>query len=87
VTNAIVHGFGTVRVLADYDGTRVRVEVHDQDSAVPEAHVTHATQLDEHGRGLQLIAMIADSWGTKRTSAGKAVWIELTAAGVAPLPH
>jgi anti-sigma regulatory factor (Ser/Thr protein kinase) len=87
VTNAIVHGAGTVRVVADFDGTRLRVEVHDQDPAAPEAHVTHASQLDEHGRGLQLIAMIADSWGTKRTPEGKAVWIELTAAGVAPLPH
>jgi hypothetical protein len=86
VTNAIVHGVGIVRVVADYDGTRIRVEVHDEDPAAPQAHVTHATALDEHGRGLQLIAMIADSWGTTSTPAGKCVWIEFAAAGVAPLP-
>jgi anti-sigma regulatory factor (Ser/Thr protein kinase) len=86
VTNAILHGVGAVRLVADYDGTRIRVEVHDHDPNAPEAHVTAATQLDEHGRGLQLIAMLADSWGTRRTDVGKAVWIELAAAGAPPLP-
>ena len=29
---------------------------------------------DERGRGLQLVAMLADRWGTRPTPAGKAVW-------------
>ena len=87
VTNAIVHGTGTVLVVAHWDGARIRVEVHDQDPSGPQAHVTAATQLDEHGRGLQLIAMLADSWGTDSTDAGKSVWIELAAAGAPPLPY
>ena len=86
MTNAIVHGVGNVLVVADWDGVRIRVEVHDQDSRGPQAHVTAATQLDEHGRGLQLIAMLADSWGTTHTESGKLVWIELAAAGAPPLP-
>ena len=86
VTNAIIHGMGTVVVVADWDGVRIRVEVHDEDPNGPSAHVTAATQLDEHGRGLQLIAMLADSWGTTQTNAGKSVWIELAAAGAPPLP-
>jgi anti-sigma regulatory factor (Ser/Thr protein kinase) len=85
VTNAVVHGLGAVRVLADYDGTRLRVEVHDHHPIPPRPHVTAGPDLDEHGRGLQLVAMLADSWGSTRTFDGKVVWIELTAAGPAPL--
>ena len=29
---------------------------------------------DEHGRGLQLVALLADRWGTRPTEHGKAVW-------------
>lgn len=86
VTNAVLYATGPVQVLWDYDGVRVRVEVHDRDPNPPRAHVTAATDLDEHGRGLQLVAMLADSWGSTRTTAGKAVWIELAAAGSPPLP-
>jgi len=86
VTNAVVHASGAVQVLADYDGVRVRVEVHDEDPGTPHAHVTAPTELDEHGRGLQLVAMLADKWGSTATSAGKAVWIEFAAAGPSPLP-
>ena len=87
VTNAVVHGLGAVRVFADYDGTRLRVEVHDHDPIPPRPHVTAGADLDERGRGLQLVAMLADSWGSARTFDGKVVWIELTAAGPAPLPR
>jgi hypothetical protein len=85
VTNAVMHAAGPVQLVADYDGSRVRVEVHDEDPGLPQPHVTAPTELDEHGRGLQLIAMLADSWGSLATAAGKAVWIELAAAGPAPL--
>jgi hypothetical protein len=30
--------------------------------------------LQEHGRGLQLVARVADRWGTRPTTTGKAVW-------------
>ena len=85
VTNAVLHATGLVQVLADFDGTRLRLEVHDEDSSPLRAHVTAPTELDEHGRGLQLVAMLADSWGTTMTNGGKAVWIELAAAGPPPL--
>lgn len=86
VTNAVVHGIGPVQVHGAFDGSRIRVEVQDNAAAVPEGRVTAATELDEHGRGLQLIAMLADSWGTTPTPTGKTVWIELAAAGPPPLP-
>lgn len=86
VTNAVVHGLGVVRVVAEYDGERLRVEVYDHDPIPPRPHVTAGIDLDEHGRGLQLIAMLSDSWGSARTFDGKVVWVELTASGPAPLP-
>ena len=85
VTNAITHAVGPVRVVADFDGDRVRVEVHDNSPDGPRARVTPPSDLDEHGRGLQLIAMLADRWGSTGTSTGKAVWIELAVAGPSPL--
>ena len=36
------------------------------------------TPEDEHGRGLQLVALIADRWGTRPTAEGKAVWCVLS---------
>lgn len=86
VTNAVIHGFGPVQVRGSFDGYRVRIEVQDDATAVPRAHVTAATELDEHGRGLQLIAMLADDWGTAGTATGKSVWVELATAGAPPLP-
>lgn len=85
VTNAVVHGVGPVRLVADFDGDRVRIEVHDREPHGPRAHVSAATDLDEHGRGLQLVAMLADRWGSLGTADGKVVWIELAAAGASPL--
>jgi hypothetical protein len=33
---------------------------------------------DVHGRGLQLVAQIADQWGTRPTPGGKSVWCVLS---------
>ncbi|WP_107440210.1 ATP-binding protein [Streptomyces sp. 142MFCol3.1] len=49
-------------------------EVSDTSPSAP--HVTHARTIDESGRGLFIIASVAEQWGTRYTSDGKIVWAE-----------
>ena len=84
VTNAIRHGAAPVRLSAGLLHLAVlRVEVHD--STVPsddpdDLAVRHAADDDEGGRGLQLVDVLADTWGWRPAEAGgKRVWFELGA--------
>ncbi|MFD6490240.1 ATP-binding protein [Streptomyces sp. NPDC060188] len=56
---------------------RVRVWVTDASDALPAPR--NASLDDESGRGLALVAMLADDWGAARREAGigKTVWFEL----------
>ncbi|MEV5874275.1 ATP-binding protein [Streptomyces sp. NPDC052101] len=82
-TNALVHG--TVAdhgflVRLDADEEVVRLEVHDSRHRHPEAR--QAADTDLSGRGLVLVAALADGWGVKdRTPIGKIVWSCFKAAG------
>jgi len=76
-TNALVHGVPPgrqFRVFLRYDGHAVRVEVHDSGGGVP--HVDDADAGDEGGRGLLLVAALADKWGVGERDLGKVVWAE-----------
>lgn len=55
----------------------LRIEVHD---ASPEWPEVQEPDLDaQDGRGLALVAALADSWGVKeRNGPGKSVWAELS---------
>ena len=37
--------------------------------------------MDEGGRGLFLVAQVAERWGTRYTEDGKVIWAEQTAPG------
>lgn len=50
-------------------------EVSDDDQHLPV--LRHVTDVDEAGRGLNLISRLARRWGANRTSQGKVVWFEL----------
>ncbi|MEW2575026.1 ATP-binding protein [Streptomyces syringium] len=83
ITNVITHvGVSTPTWIAvSMTGTHVRVEVSDPDAgALPTP--LWATSTQEHGRGLHLVAAIADRWGVTPTDHGKTTWCEL-ATGVA----
>lgn len=65
VTNAVVHGTSDapwlVRVEWFRAGTSLRVEVHNQ--GLPESVRLRRPDADDaHGRGLQLVDSVADSW-------------------------
>jgi hypothetical protein len=50
----------------------VVVEVMDRTTFRPRRR--RAENEDEHGRGLQIVAMLADRWGSRTSGAGKSVW-------------
>ena len=76
VTNAVVHGDGTVLVRARTGDGRLRVEVEDEGDGAPVER--QAARDAEGGRGLALVAALADDWGVERVPGGKYVWFELT---------
>ncbi len=74
VTNALRHGHGEIRVRLLLDRTLV-CEVWDADLAQPRRR--RARDTDEGGRGLQLVGLLSEGWGSRRTPRGKTVWFEL----------
>ncbi|MEV6211046.1 SpoIIE family protein phosphatase [Kitasatospora sp. NPDC051914] len=74
VTNALRHGRGEIRLRLMRDRTVV-CEVWDDGYAQPRQR--RAQETDEGGRGLQLVSLLAERWGSRRTPNGKIVWFEL----------
>ncbi|MFJ6781960.1 ATP-binding protein [Streptomyces yangpuensis] len=76
-TNALLHGVPPGRGyrlrMLRYDGT-VRVEVHDSGDGRP--RIGRRDPGAEGGRGLLLVAAVADRWGTVPRVPGKVVWCE-----------
>ncbi|MEU0223926.1 ATP-binding protein [Streptomyces sp. NPDC006284] len=76
-SNVIKHvGEGTSATLVlEWEGERLRVEVHDKSRCTPSLSVVDCG--DECGRGLHLLAAVTADWGTVLTAAGKSVWCEI----------
>lgn len=81
-TNVVKHvGEGTPAVLAaTMSGPYLRLEVHDSDPK-PLPPPSHPDSQAEHGRGLEIVAGVADRWGVEQLTSGKSVWIELHIGG------
>ncbi|MFI9064499.1 ATP-binding protein [Streptomyces sp. NPDC053429] len=77
-TNALLHGVPPGRGyrlrLLRFGGV-VRVEVHDSGGGRP--RIGGRSDDAECGRGLLLVAAVADRWGVGPRSPGKTVWCEL----------
>ncbi|WP_367324948.1 SpoIIE family protein phosphatase [Streptomyces sp. HUAS ZL42] len=73
VTNAIRHGSGPIRVRLLHHRSLI-CEVSDTSNTAP--HLRRAASTDEGGRGLFLVAQLAQSWGTRYTPEGKVIWAE-----------
>ncbi|WP_406409987.1 ATP-binding protein [Streptomyces halstedii] len=77
VSNAVQHARrGSIRIVVDRpEAVRVRIGVVDFSKARP---VRGEPVLeDESGRGLALVAELAEAWGTEPLPWGKQVWAEL----------
>ncbi|MFI6847535.1 SpoIIE family protein phosphatase [Kitasatospora sp. NPDC050467] len=73
VTNAIRYAAGPIRVRLLYDRSLI-CEVSDCSSTAP--HLRYAAAEDEGGRGLFLVAQLAERWGVRYTPEGKIIWAE-----------
>ncbi|MEP6760144.1 MAG: ATP-binding protein [Sporichthyaceae bacterium] len=76
VTNAILHARTMVQVILERRADIVRVEVRDGSPVRPALrnHSLDATT----GRGLALVATLAQSWGVDISAAGKVGWAQLS---------
>jgi anti-sigma regulatory factor (Ser/Thr protein kinase) len=76
VTNAIMHGEGSVDVTVWRLADRLRVEVIDEgfDSRPIQIRDTNATS--QRGWGLRLVENLSDGWGADRRPGHTLVWME-----------
>lgn len=79
VTNSIRYAAGPIRVRLIRD-TALICEVSDRSSTSP--HLRQAASMDEGGRGLFLVAQLAERWGTRYTTGGKVIWTEQALTGL-----
>ncbi|MGW7607395.1 SpoIIE family protein phosphatase [Streptomyces sp. NPDC054766] len=75
VTNAIRYGGPPVQ-LRLIRGAALICEVSDSSSTAP--HMRRARMFDEGGRGLMMVAQLAERWGTRHLPGGKTIWAEMS---------
>lgn len=73
-TNVIRHATGPIGLRLIFDRS-LTVEVHDDADTTP--HLRHAGPQDEGGRGLFLVASLAQHWGTRHEGTGKTIWADM----------
>ncbi|MFD7437990.1 SpoIIE family protein phosphatase [Streptomyces sp. NPDC059861] len=79
VTNAIRYGRPPIQLRLIHENSTLICEVSDASSTAP--HLRRARTFDEGGRGLLLIAQLAERWGTRHAPVGKTIWAEQSLAG------
>ena len=79
VTNALRHGHPPFLLTARTTPPGVRVEVHDSNGAAFPSLREIEPDLPG-GRGLHLVEVLADRWGSAESEHGKYVWFELDIA-------
>ncbi|WP_055552474.1 ATP-binding protein [Streptomyces kanamyceticus] len=79
-TNALLHGVPPGRgflLCLSHDGGVLRIELHDSGGGWPMPGTDVGGDGDaESGRGLLLVAALADKWGVVERDPGKIVWCE-----------
>lgn len=73
VTNAVRYGSEPIELRLIRADVLI-CEVSDSSSTAP--HLRRARVFDEGGRGLLLVAQVAERWGSRHTSTGKTIWAE-----------
>lgn len=74
VTNAIRYGRPPIQLRLIHEHSTLICEVSDASNTAP--HMRRARTFDEGGRGLLLVAQLAQRWGTRHAPVGKTIWAE-----------
>ncbi|MGW0993666.1 ATP-binding protein [Streptomyces sp. NPDC002523] len=77
VTNALCHTRGPLRLNLRLTHSRLLCEVEDTEPACPARNAVDPDA--EGGRGIELLDLLADAWGSMGTATGKTIWFELKA--------
>lgn len=77
-TNALVHGRGRIELRLRLTRDRLVLESVDEGQHMPRRR--RAGDDEEGGRGLNLVATLADRWGFRAIDDGKVVWAEVDLA-------
>ncbi|MER6136233.1 SpoIIE family protein phosphatase [Streptomyces sp. NPDC001815] len=78
VGNVVRHAKGPVQLRLVRSRTLI-CEVSDGSLTTP--RIRRASETDEGGRGLQLVAALSQRWGTRHTATGKCIWTEQALTG------
>jgi anti-sigma regulatory factor (Ser/Thr protein kinase) len=81
--NAVRHGRGRVTVTVQVLRGAVRCHVRDASWRRPRRLTGWWPELEE-GRGMVIVAALADDWGVRRRLLGKTVWFEVRDPGLTP---
>ncbi len=88
VTNAVVHAGTEVRLTCRLEDTGALVvevaDLHPSRAPRDDAAEAPAHDLPEYGRGLRLVAALAESWGVTYRAGSKTVWARLPTRESAP---
>ncbi len=71
-TNAVLHGQDPIELSAIREGDALRIEVFDGNPCTDRATAT--PELHSSGRGLDIVAALAQQWGIAEEVGGKTVW-------------
>lgn len=82
VTNAIRYAQSPIQLRLILEEHSLIYEVSDGSTTTP--HLRRARTYDEGGRGLFIVAQLAERWGTRHGRHGKTIWAELI-TGPAPV--
>jgi anti-sigma regulatory factor (Ser/Thr protein kinase) len=70
VSNALLHGAGTISVDIAYEEGLLRLDVTDQGGT----SLPHLETGELGGRGLRLVDLLADAWGVEKNARETRVW-------------
>ena len=74
-TNAVEHAHTPYTLTVDVTNRTLRVDVRDASTCPPTVGAASPDALG--GRGLMLVAALADRWGYNTMTGGKSVWFEV----------